>query len=182
MVLTESNKELKKGDKAVEFNLKGVDNNEYTLQRLKGKKATLVVFICNHCPYVQPKINELSRIAADFKGDLSVIAISSNDARTYPEDSFLKMQEVAMEKKITFHYLYDESQDVAKAYGAACTPDPFLFNEHLELIHHGRIDDTHGSEPPHVHELYEAIKQYLETGKITQKEKPSMGCSIKWRR
>jgi len=121
-------------------------------------------------------------IADDYlaKG-LVVIGINSNESINYPEDRFMKMQEMVQYGKIKFLYLHDESQNVAKIYGAVCTPDPFLFDAELKLILHSRIDNTHGLIPAFKHEMYDAIKEFFETGKITKEEKPSMGCSIKWK-
>jgi len=181
MVLKESSNKLKKGDKAPDFNLVGVDDEFYSLSDLKGERAYLIVFMCNHCPYVLAKLDELNRIAEDFKSHgLVVIGINSNEDENYPEDSFENMKKLAGSGKVKFIYLRDETQDIAKAYGAVCTPDPFLFDSKFKLIHHGRIDNQPGPKEGNVKELYEAIKEFLDKGKITQEEKPSMGCSIKW--
>ena len=170
MVLTESSTKLKKGDKAPDFNLVGVDDEFYSLSDLKGERAYLIVFMCNHCPYVLAKLDELNRIAEDFKSHgLVVIGINSNEDENYPEDSFENMKKFAESGKVKFIYLRDETQDIAKAYGAVCTPDPFLFDSKFKLIHHGKIDSLH-----------EVIKEFLDTGKITKEENPSVGCSIKW--
>ena len=173
---------LRHGDTAPDFDLKGTDKSMHRLADIKGEKATLIVFICNHCPYVKPKLKELNRIADDYlaKG-LVVIGINSNESINYPEDRFMKMQEMVQYGKIKFLYLHDETQNVAKIYGAVCTPDPFLFNADLKLVFHSRIDNTHGPIPAFKHELYEAIGEFLQSGKITREEKPSMGCSIKWK-
>ena len=179
MVLMKSSNELEKGDLAPEFSLLATNGKEYSLQDFAGKKAYLIVFICNHCPYVVPKIKELKRIADDFP-DVAVICINSNESENYPEDSYEKMQEYMQEWAAEFVYLHDETQEVAKAYGAVCTPDPFLFDKDKKLIFHSRIDDAHGEEGGNP-ELYPAIEEYLEKGEITLEEKPSMGCSIKWR-
>ena len=183
MALTESNyKKLRKGDMAPGFSLPGTDGKTHTLQSLRGKNATLVIFMCNHCPYVRPKIDEMKRIAADFKDkSISVIGINSNDAVKYPDDNFEGMKKTVKERGINFPYLYDESQDVARSYGATCTPDPFLFDRDLNLVYHSRIDDTHGSDPVTKNEMHNAIAEFLEKGTITLKEKPSMGCNIKWK-
>jgi peroxiredoxin len=182
MVLTGSDYDkIKTGDVAPNFSLLGTDGKTYSLKELEGK-AYLVVFMCNHCPYVVPKVDELKRITADYKEKgLVVIAINPNEDEHYPDDSYENMQKVVKEWGINFLYLRDESQEVAKAYGAVCTPDPFLFDEEFKLIFHARIDDTHGDKPATKHELYEAIGEFFETGVITAKENPSMGCSIKWK-
>ena len=168
---------LNNGDLAPDFELIGIDDKKHKLNELKGSKATLIVFICNHCPYVIPKIAELNRIANNFKNKgLSVIGINSNNNPDYPEDSFENMKKL----NVNFPYLFDETQNIAKEYGAVCTPDPFLFDETLKLIFHSRIDDSHGDKQAEKHEMYDAIKEFLESKKITQEQNPSMGCSIKW--
>ncbi|MEK6917289.1 MAG: thioredoxin family protein [Nanoarchaeota archaeon] len=182
MALIGSEDKLKKRDMAPDFKLKGTDGNFYNLNDIKGKKATLIVFICNHCPYVIPKLPELNRIAKDFKSKgVVIIGINSNDSENYPEDSFSKMQAFVNEGKVKFYYLLDKTQNIARTYGALCTPDPFLFDEGLKLVFHSRIDDTHKQEEANRHEMYEAIAQLLEKGSIKIKENPSMGCSIKWK-
>lgn len=180
MTLKESEEKLKIGDTAPDFTLKGTDNQQYGLQDIKGDKATLIVFMCNHCPYVKPKITELIRIQNEFP-DIKVIGINSNESENYPEDSFEKMQETVKSYGINFTYLHDETQKIAKEYGAVCTPDPFLFDENLKLLHHSSIDDTHKDKPATKHLMAEAIAEYLRDGKITQEVVPSMGCSIKWK-
>lgn len=173
---------LKKGDLAPEFSLPATDGKTYSLSDFKDAKALLVVFMCNHCPYVKPKIDELIRITADYKDEgVVVIGINPNEDIDYPEDSFENMKLMVKEKNINFIYLRDESQEVAKAYGAVCTPDPFLFDKDFKLIYHGRIDDTHSSEPANEHELYIVIDEFLELGTVSFEENPSMGCSIKWK-
>lgn len=169
MVLTESEYKLKKGDASPEFSLPGTDGKTYPLENFKGK-TTLIIFMCNHCPYVIEKLPQLNRIAQDFKDKLNVIGINSNESENYQEDSFENMQKAFQQGKIKFLYLHDESQSVAKSYGAVCTPDPFLFDSELKLIYHGNVD-----------ELHEAIEEYLEKGSVSKKEIPSMGCSIKWK-
>lgn len=179
MVLVQSNDDLMHGDVASVFELKGVDNRMHSLDKYSEKKAFLIVFMCNHCPYVLPKINELKKIHEDFL-DLQVIAINSNNHPDYPEDNFENMQRFAIEQSLNFPYLFDETQQVAKDYGAVCTPDPFLFDKDKKLIWKGRINNG-GTNEGTVSELYEAIKEFFETGKITKEEIPSMGCSIKWK-
>ena len=169
---------FKHGDTAPDFELKGTDGKMYSLQDVKGK-LSLIVFMCNHCPYVIPKLEELNRIAEEL--DVVVIGINPNESENYPEDSFENMQKMVDSGKIKFKYLHDESQEIAKAYGAVCTPDPFLFDKDLKLIFHSRIDNTHGSDPATESELYNAIKEFIEKGSISVEEKPSMGCSIKWK-
>ncbi|NQU98041.1 thioredoxin family protein [Candidatus Woesearchaeota archaeon] len=182
MVLIGSNYEaLKTGDSAPEFSLSATDGKTYSLQDFKGARALLVVFMCNHCPYVIPKISELKRITTDYKDKgLVVVGINPNEDKNYPEDSFENMRRIVEKENINFIYSRDESQEVAKAYGAVCTPDPFLFDEDFKLVFHSRIDDTHGDETPTRHELHEAIGEFLEKENISLEEQPSMGCSIKW--
>lgn len=183
MVLTESNyKDLKHGDSAPDFKLPCTDGKTYSLKDFDFAKAILIVFMCNHCPYVIPKMEELNRITKEYSSQgLIVIGINPNDDLEYPEDSFENMKKIVKQKGLKFFYLRDESQDVARAYGAVCTPDPYLFDSNNKLIYHGRIDDTHASEKPSKHEMFEIIGEYLTKGKITAKEKTSMGCSIKWK-
>lgn len=181
VLLASKYKILKKGETAPAFKLPATDGKTYSLKDLSGSKATLIIFMCNHCPYVLPKINEIKRIAVDFKSQgLAVIGINPNESLNYPEDGFEKMKEYFRKWQIPFYYLRDETQDVAKSYGAVCTPDPFLFDVNLKLIYHGRITDVHGKEGG-TPELYEVIDEFLRTGKISRQEKPSMGCSIKWK-
>lgn len=181
VLMGSSYEEMKHGDSAPDFTLIGTDDKDYSLQDIKGEKATLVVFMCNHCPYVVPKVDELKRISGDYKDKgLAVIGINSNEDKNYPDDSFENMKKMVDKWGINFHYLRDESQDVAKAYSAMCTPDPFLFDADLKLVFHSRIDDKHG-EVGGTPELHPAIGEFLETGNITTDENPSMGCSIKWK-
>ena len=163
---------LKTGDVAPDFSLIGVDGAFHSLQDIKGKRATLIVFMCNHCPYVIPKMNEIKRIAHDFKEKgVVVIGINSNESENYPEDSYEKMQEYFDEWGIDFYYVHDESQEVASEYGAVCTPDPFLFDKDLKLIFHSRIDSIHG-EAGGEHEMYAAIEEFIESKAISIKENP----------
>lgn len=172
------------GWKAPAFTLPGVDGKTYSLEELKGPNGTLVVFICNHCPYVKAVIDRLVRDATALKAlGVNTVAICSNDATTHPDDSFDKMKEFAREHGFTFPYLHDEAQDVARAYDAACTPDFFGFDKDLALQYRGRLDES-GREPagPNVRrELYEAMKQIAETGEGPREQTPSIGCSIKWK-
>ncbi|MDP6547385.1 MAG: thioredoxin family protein [Candidatus Woesearchaeota archaeon] len=173
---------LKKGEKAPDFTLPATDGKTYSLDDFKDAKAILIVFMCNHCPYVKPKLNELKRITSDYKDKgLIVLGINSNEDENYPDDSFENMKKVVEEKGINFIYLRDETQETAKDYGASCTPDPLLFDSNLNLIFHSRLDDTHGEEAANKHEMHEAIGQYLENGSISLTEQPSLGCSIKWK-
>jgi hypothetical protein len=142
------------------------------------------MFICNHCPYVQAVLDRIIRDARDLKPlGVGTVAISSNDAESYPEDSFPRMKEVAAAFGLPFPYLYDETQDVARAYGAVCTPDFFGFNADLELQYRGRLDAS-GREPAAPgarRELFEGMKLVAETGRGPKGQVPSVGCSIKWK-
>ncbi|MGV6848090.1 MAG: thioredoxin family protein [Marinibacterium sp.] len=166
------------------FSLPGTDGKTYTLDDVKGPKGTLVMFICNHCPYVLAVLDRIIRDAADLqeKG-IGVVAISSNDVDAYPEDSFDKMKDMATSRAFPFPYLYDEDQSVARAYDAACTPDFFGFNADMGLQYRGRLDASRKEAgPPDLRrDLFEAMKQVAETGKGPRDQIPSMGCSIKWK-
>jgi len=172
------------GWKAPSFTLPGVDGKTYSLDALRGPKGTLVMFICNHCPYVKAVIDRIVRDANELKAQgISAVAICSNDAAHYPEDSFDNMKRFAAAHHFGFPYLHDESQDVARTYDAACTPDFFGFNADLELQYRGRLEPS-GREPasPGVRrELLEAMKEIAATGKGPRVQTPSIGCSIKWK-
>jgi peroxiredoxin len=172
------------GWQAPPFELPAVDGKTYSLEALKGPNGTLVMFICNHCPYVKAVIDRLVRDVEALKAyGVHAVAICSNDAATYPGDSFANMRVFAKEHGFTFPYLHDESQDVARAYGAACTPDFFGFNGKLELNYRGRLDAS-GREParPEVRrDLFEAMKEIAATGQGPRQQIPSIGCSIKWK-
>lgn len=184
MTLTPSSyKVLARGDRAPDFRLPATDGKEYSLGDFKGKKAILLIFMCNHCPYVQPKFRYFIELQEKYGPDLQVVGINANDAENYREDSFEKMKEYAKKHGFNFPYLYDESQEVPKAYGAECTPDPFLLDGKFRLAYHGRFDDAHGK--PHsegkTSEMEDAIKQLLAGEEITVESLPSMGCNIKWK-
>jgi peroxiredoxin len=179
MTLTTSTNKLNQGNLAPDFSLKATDNKSYTLSDFSNKPL-LIIFMCNHCPYVIAKLPELNKISQDFP-DLKVIGINSNESEKYPDDSFENMQKEVESDNIQFLYLHDENQEVAKAYGAVCTPDPFLFDSNHKLIFHSRIGDPPNTSPSIKHELHNAIQEYLKTGKISQNEFPSTGCSIKWK-
>ncbi len=172
------------GWKAPAFTLPGTDGRDWSLDQIAGPKGTLIMFICNHCPYVQAVVDRIMRDAKDLRAlGVGVAAISANDAKEYPADSFDSMKAEAAKQGFTFPYLYDESQAVAKAYGATCTPDFFGFNADRGLQYRGRLDAS-GRQPasPDVRrDLYEAMKQVAETGKGPRDQIGSMGCSIKWK-
>jgi peroxiredoxin len=171
------------GWKAVEFDLPGVDGKRHTLASARGPNGLLVMFICNHCPYVKAVIDRIVRDAKELAGHgVGAIAIMSNDPAEYPEDSFDNMKRVAREKGFPFPYALDETQEVAKAYGAVCTPDFFGFNAKLELQYRGRLDASRREAAPGARrELYEAMLQIARTGEGPREQIPSIGCSIKWR-
>ena len=172
------------GWKPPDFSLQGIDGETYTLDAVKGPKGTLVMFICNHCPYVKAVLDRIVRDAKELQDlGIGVIAIMSNDPGAYGEDSFDNMKVVAREKGFTFPYAFDETQEVAKAYDAVCTPDFFGFNADLELQYRGRLDASRKETAPAGarRELFEAMKLVTETGKGPLEQIPSIGCSIKWR-
>lgn len=172
------------GWKATDFTLPATDGRDYSLSDIAGENGALIMFICNHCPYVTSVIDRLVATATDILDlGIGVAAISANDADDYPQDSFPNMKRFAETHGFTFPYLYDEPQTTARAYGAACTPDFFGFNAGLELQYRGRLD-AHGraAAPADARrELYEAMKQIARTGQGPRDQKPSMGCSIKWK-
>lgn len=172
------------GWKAPAFRLPATDGKIYTLDDIKGPNGTLVMFICNHCPYVQAILDRIVRDAAELAAlGVASVAISANDVEAYPEDSFERMAELAASQGFSFPYLYDESQSVARSYGAVCTPDFFGFNRDLELQYRGRLDSSGRAPGPAAarRELFEAMKQVAETGQGPGEQTPSMGCSIKWK-
>ncbi|MFH1720013.1 MAG: thioredoxin family protein [Patescibacteria group bacterium] len=181
MVLLESSK-MEMGTPAPDFLLTGTDGQKYSLGSFAGKKLLVIVFMCNHCPYVQAVLDRLIAIQTDYSFKrVRVIGINPNDAVSYPDDNFANMVELVNEKGINFVYLRDESQDAAKAYGAQCTPDIFVYDGERKLVYHGRIDDN-WREPENVtrNELRDALDALLEGGKPAENQNPSMGCSIKW--
>ena len=171
------------GWKARDFALKGVDGKTYSLADVRGPKGTLVVFICNHCPYVKASID---RIVAEAKAlreiGIGTIAIMPNDVEVYREDSFDNMKAFAAKHGFTFPYVIDETQEVARTYGAQCTPDFFGFNGHDELQYRGRLDASRMTAVANARrDLFEAMKQIAETARGPAEQIPSMGCSIKWK-
>ena len=169
---------------AADFRLRGVDGTDHGYEDSRGERGTVVMFICNHCPYVKAALPRILRDArALLDHGVRCVAISSNDAVAYPEDSFAQMQRVAREHEFPFPYLYDESQEVARAYGAVCTPDFYGFNAAGLLQYRGRLDAGRRDPPPPdaPRELHEAMKMIAATGKGPREQLPSIGCSIKWR-
>ena len=182
MVKTASSPQvLNTGSRAPDFTLKGVDGVMHSLRDYKSK-AALVVFICNHCPYVKARISDIVALQSKFKpSELQVIGINSNDPN-YKEEGFDNMITFASEHKLNFPYLIDESQDVARAYGAVCTPDPFLFDADRRLVFHGRINDALDPEAnPRVPVMENNVRKLLRGEKIEKDFEPSIGCSIKWK-
>lgn len=172
------------GWKAPDFDLPGADGKRYRLQEALGPQGLLVMFICNHCPYVKAVRSRLVRDAKELLlHGIHCVAINANDATQYPEDDFAHMQIIAKEWALPFPYLHDADQSVAKAYGAVCTPDFFGFNKNLELQYRGRLDASRKDTAPEDarRDLFEAMLQVARTGHGPQEQIASMGCSIKWR-
>ncbi len=171
------------GWKAPDFHLPATDGSHYSLAQLSGPNGLLVAFICNHCPYVQKQLSRMIELATELKAlGIGMVAINANDASAYPDDSFENMQKLATEQSFTFPYLYDESQAVAKAYGAVCTPDFFGFNGELTLQYRGRLDESWANVLPSAkQELLEAMREVAKDGLTTKLQNPSVGCSIKWK-
>lgn len=174
------------GIKAPDFTLPDtISGKELSLNELKSDTATVVMFICNHCPYVVHINNVLVDVANRYimKG-ISFIAISSNDVTNYPEDSPSRMREVAKRLSYPFPYLYDETQSVARAYDAACTPDFFVFDKEMKLVYRGQFDDSRPGNgvPVTGQDLCRALDAILNGEKVFTQQKPSMGCNIKWKK
>ncbi|GAB5388883.1 MAG: thioredoxin family protein [Alphaproteobacteria bacterium] len=169
---------------APDFELKGVDGRVWSRDEIMRSNGLLVAFICNHCPYVKGILDRFADDMANILSlDIGVVAISSNDADTYPADSYDKMIDFAAEGRFGFPYLYDDSQDIAKAYGAVCTPDFFAFDGSGRLVWRGRLDEFGRNPRPDggKAEMVEAMKQMVETGRAPEDQPASMGCSIKWK-
>ena len=172
------------GWQAPGFSLPGVDGSTWQLADVRGERGTLVMFICNHCPYVQAILPRLITTAAELQAmGLGVVAISSNDPAVYPEDSFEHMQAISRRMGFPFAYLFDEDQSVARAWGAVCTPDFFGFNAASELQYRGRFDASRKEAAPEGtrRDLFEAMRQIADTGHGPREQISSMGCSIKWK-
>ncbi|MGH7100736.1 MAG: thioredoxin family protein [Stellaceae bacterium] len=169
---------------ADDFRLPGTDGRTYTLHDIAGDKGTVIVFICNHCPYVKAVIDRLVADARTLMAeDIGFAAICSNDAGAYPADSFEAMQRFARAHAFPFPYLHDEDQSVARAYGAVCTPEFFGYDAHRRLKYRGRLDEGRTSPPPAGarRELLEAMRAIAATGEAPPGQVPSIGCSIKWK-
>jgi peroxiredoxin len=173
------------GTIAPSFKLRDTNsNNDYSFDDLKGAKGTLVIFICNHCPFVLHVIKEIVMIANDYRVQgLGVIAISSNDVEQYPQDAPELMTEFAFQNKIDFPYLFDSTQEVAKAFDAACTPDFYLFDNQNRLFYHGQLDDSRPGNgiPLSGSDLRSAIDALIYNRTLKDPQKPSLGCNIKWK-
>lgn len=184
MTRTTSNT-VKLGTLAPNFYLKDTNSSEsISFQDIKGEKGTLVVFICNHCAFVRHAIDEIVMIANDYRVQgIGVVAISSNDVIKFPQDAPELMTEFAFQNKFEFPYLYDETQDVAKAYNAACTPDFYLFDNQDKLVYHGQLDDSRPGNgiPLSGNDLRGAIDSVIYNRTINPDQKPSHGCNIKWK-
>jgi peroxiredoxin len=172
------------GTQAPDFRLPGACGQPWTRDAAAGPNGLLVMFICNHCPYVKAVLDRIMRDAIELQAaGIGVVAISSNDVNAYPEDSFEAMQRLWRDKALPFPYLYDESQEVARAYGAACTPDFFGFNQAMQLQYRGRLDASgrQPAPPDARRELRDAMLLVATTGRGPAEQIPSIGCSIKWK-
>ncbi len=184
MARTES-KMLPLGTKAPDFILvDAVTNKPVSLKNIRGQKGTVVMFICNHCPFVKHVNEEIVRVCNDYRvTGFGFVAISSNDVENYPEDSPSEMWRTAQNNNYPFPYLYDETQEVAKAYDAACTPDYYLFDEEHKLVYRGQLDNSRPGNgiPVNGRDLREALDCVLSNNPQRKDQKPSMGCGIKWK-
>ena len=172
------------GTLAASFKLLNTINNETIISdSYFNKKGTIIMFICNHCPFVIHVLDEIISKTKKYDNDISFIAISSNDIVNYPEDSPELMKKLAEEKKFNFPYLFDETQEVAKKYDAACTPDFFVYNSEKQLVYRGQLDDSRpGNDVPVTgHDLRKAIDSLIKGEEIDKNQKPSIGCNIKWK-
>lgn len=183
MARTPSNM-LALGTKAPDFKLTDtVSDRELTLQELAGEKGTVIMFICNHCPFVIHVNPEISKLGKEYQSKgIGFVAISSNDVVNYPQDAPHLMKQNAKDEGYSFPYLYDETQEVAKAYDAACTPDFYLFDGHLQLVYRGQLDDSRPGNgiPLTGNDLRSALDALLTGNEISRNQKPSIGCNIKW--
>ncbi len=172
------------GSPAMDFNLPGVDGREWSLAQCRGEKGLLVMFLCNHCPYVKAVLDRIVRDTRELRAlGVHSVAIMSNDQAEYPEDSFRNMRRVAEEAGFPFPYLLDETQEVARAYGAVCTPDFFGYNADLALQYRGHLDESRQQTAPADarRDLFEAMRAVAATGRGPVAQVASAGCSIKWR-
>jgi peroxiredoxin len=175
---------LKLGTRAPDFNLMDLNGKRVTLNTFKNHKALLVVFMCNHCPYVRHIIEDFTKIATEYQSrGIGIVGINSNDVESYKADSPPKMLEFAQKHNLTFAYLYDETQETAKKYKAACTPDFFLFDHNRNLVYRGQMDDSRPENGKSItgKDLRAAFDAVLKDKPIIIEQKPSMGCNIKWK-
>jgi peroxiredoxin len=181
MAKTLSSQTLKKNNTAPSFRLMGTDNNFHSLEDFTSK-CLLIVFICNHCPYVKARIGDLVALQNKFpESELKIVGINSNDP-TYQDEGFENMVKFSKENNLNFPYLIDDTQQIARSYGAVCTPDPFLFDQNRRLVFHGKINDAMEPEmTPQINVMENNIRRILD-GEIIEKDfDPSIGCSIKWK-
>lgn len=184
MVLTPSEM-MPLGTKAPDFSLMDtLSGKTMSLADFKGKRGFLLMFICNHCPYVKHVNDELVRLGKDYGEEISIAAVSSNDVESHPEDHPDLMRSTAIELRYPFPYLYDETQETAKAYKAACTPDFYLFDDEMKCVYRGRLDESRpgSGTKPDGSSLRKAIDQLLAGKKVDEEQFPSIGCNIKWRK
>jgi len=171
------------GATAPTFELPATDGRIYTLEDVRGRNGLVVIFMCNHCPYVQAALPNIVRDVRELSAlGISTVGINSNDAAAYPEDSFDRMAALSAERQLPFPYLYDETQQVARAYGAVCTPEFYGFDSDLHLRYRGRLDASRKEPIPGARrELFEAMQQIAQTGTGPEVQYPALGCSIKWK-
>jgi peroxiredoxin len=182
MVLLESQVKLKAGDSAPDFDLLGIDDKKHNLSEYKKYQGILIIFMCNHCPYVKAKFEAFNELNEKFGDKIAIVGINSNYSTDYPEDSFENMKKTAKEKGLKFDYLVDETQEIAKKYGGMCTPDPYLFNKEGNLVFHGRIDNAMKPDDTATEKtMIINIEKMLSNEKIEPDFDPSIGCSIKWK-
>jgi peroxiredoxin len=182
MAKTKSTQVLQKNQIAPNFTLTGIDEKRYSLTSFSSSKSILVVFMCNHCPYVKARIRDIVDLQSKFdKSDFQIVAINSNDP-DYQDEGFENMKKFSSEHSLNFPYLFDETQETARAYGAVCTPDPFLFDSERKLVFHGKINDA--LEPdmtPKVQTMEDNVRKVLAGQELEKEFDPSIGCSIKWK-
>ena len=171
------------GSPASDFSLPGTDGETYSLESFKAKDVLVLIFMCNHCPYVKATVERFIQLQNHFQNQsVQIVGINPNDASRYPDDSFESMVHISKELNFSFPYLCDESQEVAQAYHAVCTPDIFVYNKERKLSYRGRLDDNWKEPKKVTHEsLKEAIRAILEGHEVPFDQVPSMGCSIKWK-
>ena len=183
MTVTASNM-LPLGTSAPDFNLPDTQGNMVSLAHFEQSPALLIIFMCNHCPFVKHILSDLAELIRGYQAEgVAVVGINSNDVANYPDDSPLMMANLARESRFTFPYLYDETQGVAKAFSAACTPDFFLFDGERALVYRGQLDDSRPGNaiPVTGADLTAAIETVLEGKPVAPEQKPSIGCNIKWK-